>query len=280
MFKGLSMQIAILIIVNIVLASIFYLVISLKLERSASEFREKKLRKEMDEIIREFNATAERNISILENRITVLKRLMEQAGDLRSVDIVLEDRDTAEDAMESNPGKDQLEIDVNVSGAKGPLKDEDSDAGSIKYRAPGTRLITGREAVRAEWGPLRKIREWVISIFNTGHSRPAEYHEPWQPESTVPDENFRTGIDLYDSAELITRDLVKPGRAEDEDVEDNTAGYGPGEEEINQLVSSSEDKYSLIVELSSRGLTAEAIADSSGIPLSEVRLVMNLNNSE
>jgi len=279
-FKGLSMQIAILIIVNIVLASIFYLVISLKLERSASEFREKKLRKEMDEIIREFNATAERNISILENRITVLKRLMEQAGDLRSVDIVLEDRDTAEDVMESSTGKDPLEIDETGAGEKGPLKDADTDAGSIINRGPGTHLITGKAADRSEWGPLRKIREWVISIFDTGHSQPADYHEPWQPENTDPVENFRAGIDLYDSAELITRDLVKPGRAEDEDIKDNTAGYGPGEEEINQLVSSSEDKYSLIVELSSRGLSAEAIADSSGIPLSEVRLVMNLNNSE
>ena len=38
------MQLIILIMVNILIASVFYLVISLKLERSATEFRSKRLR--------------------------------------------------------------------------------------------------------------------------------------------------------------------------------------------------------------------------------------------
>lgn len=83
------MQFAILLFINIILWTLFYFVISLKLERSASEFREKKMRREMDQIIQDFNATAERNISILENRISIMKRLLRQTGAYKefSVDV-------------------------------------------------------------------------------------------------------------------------------------------------------------------------------------------------
>ena len=77
------MQLLLLLLFNLFMGAVMYLVISLKLERSATEFRERKLRKEMDEIIREFNATAERNISILENRIKTMRRLLEKSGDIK-----------------------------------------------------------------------------------------------------------------------------------------------------------------------------------------------------
>ena len=40
----------------------------------------------MDAIINEFNSTAERNISLLENKIATLKKLLDISGDLKSVD--------------------------------------------------------------------------------------------------------------------------------------------------------------------------------------------------
>jgi hypothetical protein len=67
-------------LVNILVGTVFYLVISLKLEKSASELHVKKIRREMDEMIKEFNLTAERNISLLENRIDMMKRLLERNG--------------------------------------------------------------------------------------------------------------------------------------------------------------------------------------------------------
>ncbi len=84
------MQFFFLLLFNIFLGAVLYLVISLKLERSATEFRERRLRKEMDDIIKEFNMTAERNISILENRIGTLKKLLEKTGDIKSLDITIE----------------------------------------------------------------------------------------------------------------------------------------------------------------------------------------------
>ncbi|MFC1671138.1 hypothetical protein ACFL20_12175, partial [Spirochaetota bacterium] len=63
------MQFFIIIVINLIMGALFYLVISLKLEKSSTHFREDKLRKEMDDIINEFNLVTERNVSILESKI-------------------------------------------------------------------------------------------------------------------------------------------------------------------------------------------------------------------
>jgi hypothetical protein len=41
----------------------------------------------MGEIITEFNSTAERNITILENKISILKRLLNEAGNIKGIDM-------------------------------------------------------------------------------------------------------------------------------------------------------------------------------------------------
>ena len=73
--------------VNVLICTIFYLFISLKLEKSASDFYVKKLRKEMDDTIREFNQTADRNISILENRIKLMQKILKKSGHIENIDI-------------------------------------------------------------------------------------------------------------------------------------------------------------------------------------------------
>ena len=85
------MQFFFLLLFNVFLGAVLYLIISLKLERTATEYRERRFRKEMDEIIREFNLTAERNITILESRIRVMRRLLEKTGDLKSIDFLMDD---------------------------------------------------------------------------------------------------------------------------------------------------------------------------------------------
>ncbi|MBN2858442.1 MAG: hypothetical protein JXN63_08580 [Candidatus Delongbacteria bacterium] len=67
-----------ILLTNIFTGTVLYLVLSLKLEKSADEFRIKKLRREIDETIREFNATAERNISLLENRIRMVNKVLKE----------------------------------------------------------------------------------------------------------------------------------------------------------------------------------------------------------
>ncbi len=58
------MQFFVLIIINVIMGAVFYLILSLKLEKSSSNFREDKLRKEMDEIIYEFNIRSDMCIEL------------------------------------------------------------------------------------------------------------------------------------------------------------------------------------------------------------------------
>ncbi|HOK92424.1 MAG TPA: hypothetical protein PLN03_06330, partial [Spirochaetota bacterium] len=81
------MEFFLLFLFNIFTAVVIYLVLSLKIEKSSATFQEKKLRKEMGEIITEFNSTAERNITILENKISILKRLLNEAGNIKGIDM-------------------------------------------------------------------------------------------------------------------------------------------------------------------------------------------------
>lgn len=85
------MQLFVSVLINIFIAVVFYLIITVKLERSANEFRQQRLKKEMDEMMRDFSAAAERYISVLENRISAAKRLLEKTGNMQSVDITVSD---------------------------------------------------------------------------------------------------------------------------------------------------------------------------------------------
>ena len=110
------MQYFVFFIINIFILAVFYLIFSLKLERNASEFREKKLKKVMDEIMTEFNSSAERNISILEKKIDVMKRLLERAGELKSIDISLESDESIKFASPGIPHNEKkIEMQKNVT---------------------------------------------------------------------------------------------------------------------------------------------------------------------
>ncbi len=100
------MQFFFLLLFNVFLGAVLYLIISLKLERSATEFRERRFRREMDEIIKEFNVTAERNISLLESRIRQLRRLLEKSGDIRTLDVTLDEEEAAENAGNSGTARE------------------------------------------------------------------------------------------------------------------------------------------------------------------------------
>ncbi len=134
--------------VNVLICTIFYLFISLKLEKSASEFYAKKFRKEMDETIREFNQTADRNISLLENRINVFKILLQKSGQIDTVDYTLDDEkkelneygkyDTNKSGVFENFSKNKkkeqsikkrvdftVNEEINFGSLKNPIKSED-----------------------------------------------------------------------------------------------------------------------------------------------------------
>lgn len=102
------MQVVLLILINIIMATVFYLILRFRLENSVNDYREKKIRREMDNIISEFNNAAERNISILENRISVLKSLLDKTGNLKTINFNL--NDSIEENIDINKIKDDKKI--------------------------------------------------------------------------------------------------------------------------------------------------------------------------
>jgi hypothetical protein len=264
------MQLLLLLLFNLFMGAVMYLVISLKLERSATEFRERKLRKEMDEIIREFNATAERNISILENRIKTLRRLLEKSGDIKMFDIMVDEAENIEVSE-----KPLLRSDVRAALDAKEGRGADTDFPSGTGRGD---IYDGRDMKKG----LPLFIERLINILSFRSSKSREDHFD---AGSVPDNRAAiaggsmtaevTGDPIAQS-DLLEKDLtgVVPAYGIDEQERESLS-----EEEVLQIVSSATDKYSLVSLLHERGCTIEDISHYAGIPLGEVRLVLNLNNT-
>jgi hypothetical protein len=258
------MQFFFLLLFNLFLGAVLYLVISLKLERSATEYRSRKLRKEMDEMISEFNATAERNISLLEQKIRVMRLLLEKTGDIRSLDLVA--------AEEERARSEQADVPVELrETASAPA----SASGRERHTPAAGRDSENNAGTLIKKGLLLFI-EKIKNMLQTGRAGGragedvADRYEPAAIDEVYPDPGA-------DRRRLIEKDLsgVAPG-AESVCVEPEPV---LSEEEIREIIGSCADRYSLVAVLSERGCAIEEISRYSGIPVGEVRLVMNLNSS-
>ena len=118
------MDIFFMILFNLFTGSVIYLILSLKIERTSSTFQEKRLKREMNEVMTEFNAAAERNISILENRIAVIKNLAGEKGIIKKLDYTVSDDIFKNDgspgpgASSLNEEKGGVEKKEEISGEK------------------------------------------------------------------------------------------------------------------------------------------------------------------
>jgi hypothetical protein len=260
------MQFLFLLLFNVFLGAVLYLVISLKLERSATEFRERRLRKEMDEIIKEFNMTAERNISILESRIGMLRKLLERTGDIKSLDITMA-------GEESDP----LSTDEEKETA--PRKEH----GRQEVSREDNRTVQGQGYGENSAGSI--LKKGLLILFNKiihilqppGDNMPA-YPDPDGSHDAgttaeAAGNNFRPAQEVRaeNAGNLIEKDLRGA-------VSGPPAGKNPlTEVEIAELAALADDRYQLVTILFERGCAIEDISRYSGIPAGEVRLVLNLN---
>ncbi len=276
------MQFGVLVFINIILWALFYLVISLKLERSAAEFREKRFRREMDEVIREFNETAERNISILENRIAIMKKVLANTGALRSVDISLMDEDEPADAGNA-PEPSLHGAEPAGEHKKAPVMPQ----AAVHHERMQERAATVEEPGLAYHVSMliRRLSEKAIKVRNialeyayarlTRDQRAAAEAERRERKSALQGEDF---VNTGDHAHLIEREFrdvksMSPGSEPDPE------GPGLNEDELVDMFQGSRDKYGLAAELYRQGYPVDVLARCSSIPLGEIRLVLNLNKS-
>lgn len=294
------MQFFLLVIINIVMGAFLYLVISLKLEKSASEFREKKLKKFMDDIITEFNSTADRNIALLENKISVLKRMMEQSGEHKSIDIYSEDLEIIPSVQEKSEG---IIVD---SVQKESIKSENVD-GTVKVkldnRAGRASLIEKINSaqvyntIQTSWktaiNMINKVRQSLVEKINSINKKEKpgitksfaaremdtilselKAGKPETVHSVIEDKG--TSIDIIlDKDEIADIGFSRMDESNEEIIHDRNV---MSENSLVELFSNSEDKYSLLLDLSQNGYNLEMLAKCSGIPVGEVKLVLNLKN--
>ena len=299
------MQFFWLIIVNVCLGAFFYLIISLKLEKSASEFREKKLRKEMDEIIKEFNVTADRNISILENKINVLKRMLEQAGDLKSIDVSVGDTIIEKSNIEQRLEKtnnDIIESEVKYNeninsqkiirgmGEKSTI-DINSESGMSQLSQKLKNIFNeSKNLIKNRINNKNKIEQISFSEYNSTAKEIKRTNYSNEPQFDKTD-----GV-ITNNNKLISKVIEKSNHKIDanNDNYENDVNEVPmtvyeneineiaktvNENEINSILDEAADKYSAISTLHEKGVNIETIARYSGVPEGEIKLVLNLHNS-
>lgn len=287
------MQFAFIIFLNIILWAVFYLVISLKLERSASEFRSKRLRREMDDIMQEFNATAERNISILENRIAVIKKLFARTGILKQIDFNIEDDNISQNMGSGNTKFDPL-IDKPVSlsaqsvneaiVAGAGAKDFSNSAGDVGYHHEKITLqaLIGACANSLDL-QIRKMKQIFLNRQEKRINHPVgiKFNEGKKVNVTVAavnDEETCKDTPMDTPLNIIQKDFkslhaiatLQSGKEEQNKLDESG---------LVKLFESSKDRYSLVSDLHCKGYPVELLSRCSGIPMGEIKLVLNLNMS-
>lgn len=265
------MQFFFLLLFNVFLGAVLYLVISLKLERSATEYRERRLRKEMDAIIREFNLTAERNISILEGKIRIMRRLLEKTGDIKSIDLIMEEEEPTV-AVDERVGGSIQEIPVPEIHA--------TVRGDAIVRAGKAAVIAGGMVKKGLLILFEKINHMLsrgdldrverAPVFEVRHS-PSTEPMPLPEPAVVPERLVEEARPV-----LIEKDLSDVTPIENTGPCEESANP-LSESEIEEIVASSDDKYAMVSVLFEGGCGIEEISRYSGLPAGEVRLVLNLN---
>lgn len=258
------MQFLTILLVNIFMGAVIYLLLSLKIARSSSEYREQRFKREMDSIIREFNVTADRNISILENRLNQLKYLLKETGDISSVDI------TVGDGPADNAGEEPAVSDEgNGHYPKSEPEAISPVTGSGKKGLPDY-LLNAIDSLRSRVEKLAKSRVKTQLRVDRNVSSVNEVIQESDPYEKLIEKDL-SSLDVRDISDEMS------------DVESeasNTTVSGCSDEvsesDILKVISESSDRFGSVLELESMGCSVEMISRYCNIPAGEVKLILNL----
>lgn len=244
------MDIFFMILFNLFTGSIIYLVLSLKIERTSSTYQEKRLKREMNEVMTEFNAAAERNISILENRIAVIKNMAGEKGILKKLDYTV---------------SDDIHKNESSSGVKSSLVNEDNIEVKKKSDITAEKEIDPVPAA-GDGGFLLNLIDKIPFIKKGVEIAGGEIYSNKPQVETA--ESFSIEKEL-------SRGGVLDLKIDEEIMPELTAEEA---EDIEELFLNSDDKYSLINNLHVKGYSIEELSRYSGIPAGEVKLIISLNS--
>lgn len=276
------MQLVILIMVNILIASIFYLIISLKLERSATEFRSKRLRKEMEELINEFNHTAERNLALLEYKINILRELLKRADALPSLDITINDEVEKTDSKKSKrkinkkEEKSSVEQIFNKEDIHTVFNSPSFDVSQKDSNELRDDIIVYLEREKAKNfyennSRVPTVTQQLSEIVRILVHKFSQYIENRYNKKAI--DNF--SVDSKDVPHIVIEGLddaqVQPDEKKVEAV------ISANEDELIAMYNDAADKYLMIAKLYSQGYPLQVLSKISGIPIGEISLILNLS---
>lgn len=240
------MDIFFMILFNLFTGSVIYLILSLKIERTSSTFQEKRLRKEMDEIMTEFNAAAERNITILENKIALVRRIASDNGIIKNFDYTVKD-----EVLENNQ--------------KNNIASKEESA-----------LINEKKTEKS----FSKINQASVKSPDLGFIHNLIDKLPFikKDVENIEEKSFNTVLKNESLDYSIEKDMVR-GSVFDLKVDEDIYPDLPEEEaeDIEDLFHNTEDKYGLMCSLHIKGYSIEELSRFSGIPAGEVKLIISLN---
>lgn len=285
-----------MVLINIFLAAVIYLVISLKLEKSAGEFHEKRLRKEMDDILREFNAAAERNITLLEHKIQTARRLLELAGELPHVDVRVGEEEFEKRHNEEFPEKLPREKEMPDERVTGVTEGKKKGLPVLfhEFKSRIQALVTERKVF--SWKPSAPLPEKeegsghgsgnsVKSDDNPAASRSGgidfRIDEPAGPSITKEADSLST-YEKFSREEKKQINRSGPERAATEEKmgDESVFTKKDGEGDLEERFRETSDVYSLTCELYRRGYPVEELARHSGLSVGEISLVVNLHSEQ
>lgn len=236
-----------MILFNLFTGSVIYLILSLKIERTSSTFQEKRLRKEMDEIMTEFNAATERNISLLENKIELVKRIAGENGIIKNFDYTVKD-----EVFENN------QKNINTAYIK-DLSLSDNKKIEKNFNIPNEVSVKGND--------LRFLHNLIDKLPFI--KKDVENIELKKFDTVLMNESVEYSIE---------KDLVRGSVFDLKADEDIYPDLTEEEEEgIEELFQNAEDKYGLLCNLHIKGYSIEELSRFSGIPVGEVKLIISLN---
>ncbi len=233
----------ILLVTNLIIAVVIYLLLVIKLERMSSSFHETKMRKEMDDVLNEFNAAAERNINILDNRINSMKKLMEQTDQYKSLDVTHYD----EKVNKRNEKIDDLDLKMKED------RREIFDIDSFKRQ---------KDTI------VDKMKSGISSIIDSKKINSADKMETGSILDVKLDKN-------YDDLLLDIADIEEQSK-----TVKNKKEKISNQDYLKNSFDKTADRYTLVLDLFKDGHPVELLSKYSGIPEGEIKLIVNLNRSQ
>ena len=269
------MDIFFMILFNLFTGSVIYLVLSLKIERTSSTFQEKRLKREMNEIMTEFNAAAERNISILEKRIAVIKKRAGENGIIKNFDYRLQIAATSNSTEKAELIRQAIDTQKEITEIEKSQQQKRIDNTKEYYSAE-----TGfNPAYKDESAPEKTEKKesettepgFIANLFDKISFNKKDVEN--EPDMNVND-NSPSDSPSFSIEKDFSRGSVLDLKVDD----DILPGVGDDEaEDIELLFINSDDKYALMCDLYVKGYSVEELSRFSGIPAGEVKLIISLN---